>query len=182
MKKVLVPLAEGFEEIETVTIVDVLRRAGVEVILSGLNPGPLKGSRGVFFVPDKPLDEVIHQDFDMVVLPGGQPGADHLRRDRRVLKLLQEMKAKQRWIGAICAAPLVLRDAGIAKGISLTSHPSVEAELGASDYQQTRVVIDGKTITSRGPGTAMEFALKLVECLVGKEKVEELSKAMLVRP
>ena len=179
MKKVLVPLADGFEAIEAVTIIDVLRRSGVEVVVAGLHEGSAQGSHGVSVMPDQLIDRVQGRDYDMVVLPGGQPGVDHLRQDARVIGLVRSMKKEGKVIGAICAAPLVLRDAGLAAGIQLTSHPSVESELSASDYQKTRVVTDGKIITSRGPGTAMEFALTLVEILAGPQKVRELSAAML---
>ena len=181
MKKILVPLADGFEEIEAVTIIDVLRRAGFEVTVAGLHEGACRGSRGISLLAEKLISSIKPEDFDMIVLPGGQPGVDHLRKDARVLEAVRSMQKQGKIIGAICAAPLVLRDAGLAAGVKLTSHPSVEAELSASDYQKTRVVAEGKLITSRGPGTAMEFALKLVEILAGKEKAEELSKAMVVR-
>lgn len=132
-------------------------------------------------MPDCLLDQVQDQDFDFVILPGGQPGTDHLRKDARVLKLVRSRNEKKKMIGAICAAPLILRDAGIISGRQLTSHPSVEKELSDGKYNQTRVVVDGNIVTSRGPGTAMEFALKLVELMEGAGKVRELEKAMLVQ-
>lgn len=180
MKKILVPLADGFEEIETVTVIDVLRRAGLEVVVAGIKAGELLGSRRVKLVPDTTLEAVQGQDFDMVVVPGGQPGVDNLRRDPRVLEILKKMNVQKKWIGAICAAPLVLQDAGLAKGRKLTSHPSVAASLAGTHYSEDRVVVEDALVTSRGPGTAIEFALKLVEILAGKEKVEELKRAMWV--
>ena len=162
-KRILVPIAEGFEEIETITIVDVLRRAGLEVVTAGLKRGPLVGSRRVPIVPDIELELVKDEEFDMIILPGGQPGTDHLRKHPAVLEILKKMNLNKKWIGAICAAPLVLRDAGLTQGLKLTSHPSVQRDLHDADYDEARVVMDGRVITSRGPGTAMEFSLKIVE-------------------
>lgn len=181
MKKALVPLADGFEEMEAVIIIDVLRRAGVSVTTAGLKKGTVTGSHRIQMVPDRTLDEVKEEPFDLLVLPGGQPGSDHLRRDARVLDLLRRRHEQKAMIAAICAAPLALRDAGILTDCRLTSHPSVEKELPAEHYQVSRIVVDGHVITSRGPGTAMEFALKLAGLLVGEAKAEELRKAMIVR-
>lgn len=179
MKKVLVPVTDGFEEIETVTIVDILRRAGIDVILAGLREGPLKGSRGILLMPDAVIEDVKENEFDLVVLPGGQPGVDNLRKDPRVLEILKKRDAKKQLIGAICAAPLALRDAGISAGRHLTSHPSIEKELLASRYGEERVIVDGNFVTSRAAGTSMEFALKLAEILAGPEKAREVSRAVL---
>lgn len=179
MKRVLIPLADGFEEIETVTLVDVLRRADLDVVVAGLKGGEILGSRRLRVVPDAALDQVKDQDFDVIVLPGGQPGVDNLRKDPRVLDLLREMNQKRKLIGAICAAPLALRDAGLTSGLRLTSYPAFQSELPGSRYDESRVVSDGNIVTSRGPGTALEFALKLVELLAGKKKAEELSQALL---
>jgi len=181
MKKVLVPLADGFEEIETMTIVDVLRRAGLDVVMAGIKPGELRGSRRVKILPDAVLDDVKDQDFDMIILPGGQPGVDNLRRHPQVLELLKRMSAQNKKIGAICAAPLVLRDAGLISGVRLTSFPGIEGELAGAKYDQGRIVVDGNVVTSRGPGTAMEFSLKIVELLCGKDRADELAKIMLVQ-
>ena len=181
MKKVLVPLADGFEEIETVTIIDILRRAGVEVTVAGIKPGTLAGSRNIKLVPDTTLDKVQDQEFDAVVLPGGQPGVNNLRKDSRVLEVVRRFYEKKKLVGAICAAPLVLRDAGLIKGVKLTSYPGVASELTNSKYETTRVVIDGNFITSRAPGTALEFSLKLVELLIGKNKAEEVSEMVLAK-
>jgi len=179
MKKVLIPLADGFEEIETVTVIDVLRRAGIDVVVAGLKEGELQGSRRVRLLADVTLDAVKDQDFDMIVLPGGQPGVDNLRQDARVLAVLKAMHARKKMIGAICAAPLALRDAGLISGVRLTSYPSLAPELAGSRYEETRVVVDGSIVTSRGPGTAMEFALELIEALDGAEAREKVAKPML---
>jgi 4-methyl-5(b-hydroxyethyl)-thiazole monophosphate biosynthesis len=179
-KRVLVPLADGFEEIETVTVVDVLRRAGVEVITAGIKAGPLEGSRKVKVIPDTTLEQVLDQNFDALVLVGGQPGVNHLRADARVLALVCGMNEAAKVLGAVCAAPLILRDAGIIEGLNLTSHPGVEKDLSGCVYSEERVVIDKHRVTSRGPGTSMEFALALVKMLVSEDKAEELKRAMLV--
>jgi len=182
MARVLIPLAPGCEELEAVTIVDLLRRAGVEVVTVGLQPGPVKASRGVTLVPDANLDDVQDQDFDMIVLPGGQPGADHLDEDPRIHAVLQRLSAAGRYTAAICAAPKVLAHLGLLDGKAATSYPGY---LDRMDLPQVRVleqavVTDGKVITSRGPGTAMDFALELIERLSGKATREQV-EAGLVR-
>ncbi len=181
MKRVLVPLAPGFEEIEAVTVIDVLRRAGVEVTVAGTAASPIKGSRGIRVSADIPLDQADAAAFDMIVLPGGSQGVEKLKAHPKLLSLLSEFTARGKWIGAICAAPSLLAGAGLICGKEVTSHPSVkEAVSPTSLYTEKRVAQDGKIVTSRGPGTAMEFALKLVEILVGAEKVGELKEKMLV--
>ncbi len=183
MASVLVPLAQGCEELEAVTIIDLLVRAGVEVVSAGLEPGPVTASRGVVLVPDTTLDEALKRDYDMVVLPGGMPGAENLDNDPRVHELLRKMADSGRYTAAICAAPKVLANAGLLAGKKATSFPGFvdKMELSDVDYLQEAVVQDGKIITSRGPGTAMDFALSLVELLVGKEKRDEV-EAKLQRP
>ncbi|MBI3332847.1 MAG: DJ-1/PfpI family protein [Candidatus Omnitrophica bacterium] len=180
MKRVLVPLAPGFEEIEAVTVIDVLRRAGVEVVVAGTAAGPIRGSQGISMAADRPLDQAEPASFDMIVFPGGGVGVENLKAHPRILPLIGEFTARGKWIGAICAAPSLLGQAGLLCGKQVTSHPCVKEEVAPSSlYSEERVVVDGKLVTSRGPGTAMEFALKLVEMLVGVEKVSELKAAML---
>jgi protein deglycase len=180
MAKVLVPLAPGCEELEAVTVVDILRRAGVEVITAGLLPGPVRASRGVVLVPDRPLDDVLDQEFDMIVLPGGMPGSAHLKNDDRILALLQRMAAADRYTAAICAAPMVLHAAGLLAGRRVTGFPGVLEELpGSHRYSDDAVVVDGRIVTSRGPGTAMDFALTLVELLAGKAKRERVETELV---
>jgi 4-methyl-5(b-hydroxyethyl)-thiazole monophosphate biosynthesis len=179
-RRVLVPLAEGFEEIEAVTVIDVLRRAGIEVVVAGLTAGPLKASRGVVVVPDVLLDDVVDQPFDMVVLPGGMPGAKTLGADARVRKVVERTRDRQRWVAAICAAPaMVLEPAGLLKDVPATGHPSMRDKLSA--YTDQRVVTSGRMVTSQGPGTAMEFALDLVRHLCGEPKAREVAAPMLAR-
>lgn len=182
MKRVLVPLAPGFEEIEAVTVIDVLRRAGAEVVTAGTQPGPIEASRGVKVIPDKTLDEVRPEEFEMIVLPGGGKGVENLQRHPRFQAIVREFFAKDKQVGAICAAPSLLAAAGLICGKSVTSHPSVKQAVAKTAlYKEERVVTDGKLVTSRGPGTAMEFALKLAEILAGPEKVSELKAAMLAK-
>lgn len=182
MAKVLVPLAPGCEEIEAVTAVDILRRAGVEVTTAGLTDGPIKASRGTRLLPDTTLDEALKQDYDMIVLPGGMPGSEHLKNDSRIVGLLQRMSAAGKYVTAICAAPMALHAAGLTEGKRATSYPGVLDKLpGSHTYIKDAVVVDGKLVTSRGPGTAMDFALTLVELLTGKAKRDAV-EADLERP
>jgi 4-methyl-5(b-hydroxyethyl)-thiazole monophosphate biosynthesis len=185
MKRVVVPLAHGFEEIETVTVVDILRRAGVSVTLAGVEagspPAPVEGRTGIKVVPDLEITGVQASDFDMIMLPGGLQGTQTLRKDSRVVRLLHYFEENNRHIAAICAAPTVLAANGMVLGKRLTSHPSVRDQLAGAVYEEGRVVVDGKLVTSRGPGTAMEFAMALVEILAGKQKVEEVNQAVLAK-
>ncbi|GJL78209.1 MAG: 4-methyl-5(B-hydroxyethyl)-thiazole monophosphate biosynthesis protein [Nitrospinaceae bacterium] len=181
MKKVLVPLAPGFEEIETVTIVDILRRAGARVTLAGTEEGVLQGSRGINLVADSRLNEVDPEEFDLVVLPGGQPGTSNLQKDERVAEILKAMARSGKTIAAICAAPLVLQSAGLLKDKTTTSHPSIKDELKEIQYSEDRVAVDGNLVTSRGPGTAMEFAMKLVEILFDKDRMETVNKGVMAK-
>ena len=182
MARVLVPLAPGCEELEAVTVIDLLRRAGIEVVSAGLEPGPVRASRGVTLVPDAELDTVLAEDFDMIVLPGGLPGADHLDEDPRVRALLRRLADAGRYTAAICAAPRVLANAGLLDGKSATGYPGHLEKLGLSQVRLSPepVVSDGRVITSRGPGTAMDFALALIEALAGREQRDQV-EAGLVR-
>ena len=182
VKRVLVPLAEGFEEIEAVAIIDVLRRAGLEVTTAALRPGPVCGAHGISVEADAELEDLEAHAFDVVVLPGGMPGTTNLMEDERVLAAVRELSAAGKPTAAICAAPMVLAKAGVVKGVPVTSHPSVRGMLGdAVVRSEPRVLRSGKVLTSQGPGTAIEFALALVSDLVGPEKAVELASAMVVQ-
>lgn len=183
MANVLVPLAQGCEELEAVTVIDLLRRAGIEVTAAGLDAQPVRASRGTVLMPDTTLDAVLDKEFDMIVLPGGLPGADHLNADQRIHSLLKKMTDAGKYTAAICAAPKVLASAGLLNGKRATSFPGALDGIRTENmlYEQQAVVADGKLITSRGPGTAMDFALTLIEHLLGKAKRDEV-EAPLQRP
>ena len=171
MSRVLVPLAEGFEEIEAVTIVDLLRRAGIEVHTAALAGRAVTGSHGITVTSDIGLDDARVPDYDMIALPGGLPGADHLKADSRVIALLRAFAAADRYTAAICAAPGVLAHAGLLGGRAATSYPGFLGPDSAPGIRlsDAAVVIDGKVATSRGAGTAMEFGLALIEVLEGAQ-------------
>jgi len=171
MARVLLPLAEGFEEIEAVTVVDLLRRAGIEVRTASLEGRQVTGSHGIRIEADITLDAADVADYDMIVLPGGMPGADHLKNDARVVSLLQRFAAEGRYTAAICAAPGVLAHAGLLEGRAATSFPGFLRPDSAPGLtlSDAAVVVDGTVITSRGPGTAIEFSLALIELLVDRE-------------
>lgn len=180
MASVLVPLANGCEELEAITVIDLLRRAGVNVISAGLDDQPITASRGVRLIPDTTLEQVKDQDFDMLVLPGGLPGADHLNDDQRIHQLLDRLNNQQKYIAAICAAPKVLATAGLLENKSVTSYPGVLDSVENLNYTGEAVTRDGNIITSRGPGTAMDFALSLIEILLGSDQRQSV-EAGLVR-
>lgn len=178
MATVLVPLAHGCEEVEAVTVIDLLRRAQVEVVVAGLEPGPVTASWGVVLMPDTTLDEVLERDFDMIVLPGGGGGAQRLEADQRIIHLLQRMAEAERDIAAICAAPKVLANAGLLEGRWATSYPGALDGVSGPLLSDEPVVQDGCIITSRGPGTAIDFALTLIERLCGKDKRDAVETAL----
>jgi len=182
MPHVLIPLAQGCEELEAITIADLFVRAGIKVTTAGLDDLPVVASRGITIIPDTQIDKVRDELFDMIILPGGLPGADHLRDNKIVQDLLQRHAATDKYVAAICAAPKALAQAGLLENKTATSYPGVLDALNLKNTQikNTAVEVDGKIITSRGPGTAMDFALKLVELLQGTEKRNEV-EAELVR-
>jgi len=181
MSKVLIPLAQGCEELEAVTIIDLLRRAGVEVVTAGLDEQVIIASRGVKLVPDTHLDAVLNDNFDMIVLPGGLPGADHLDNDARIHELLKKFNQHGKITAAICAAPKVLANAGLLDGKKATSYPGVlnNMALPKTQYIDVPVMNDGQVVTSRGPGTAMDFALELIAILEGEEKRDVVEKQLV---
>lgn len=180
MARVLIPLAQGCEELEAVTIIDLLRRAGIEVVTAGLDEQPVKASRGVTLIPDSILDKVIDQEFDMLVLPGGLAGAQNLNEDARILNLLKRFHQQGKYTAAICAAPSVLATAGLLDNKKATAYPGILEKLNLLSTELTTQVvqIDGKVITSRGPGTAMDFALALIELLLDHEARDKVEKPL----
>jgi 4-methyl-5(b-hydroxyethyl)-thiazole monophosphate biosynthesis len=181
MARVLVPLAQGCEELEAITITDLLTRAGIEVVTAGLDDRPVVASRGATLVPDTTMAAISDQQFDLIVLPGGQPGADHLTEDQNVQAMLKKHAANDRYVAAICAAPKALARAGLLDGRTATGYPGVLQNLGLTNTRisESATEIDGNIITSRGPGTAMDFALTLIELLQGKDKREEVNRQLV---
>lgn len=178
--RVLMPLAEGFEEIEAITVIDILRRADIEVIVAGLKTGLVKGAHKILVQPDADLDEINLAELDGIILPGGYPGYVNLEKDDRVLSMVRQMDREGKYVAAICCAPSVLLKAGILQGRRATVSPSGKAKVAAcARYSEDRVVMDGKLITSQSPGTAMEFALKLVKVLAGEERMKQVKAQTL---
>lgn len=181
MPRVLVPIATGFEEIEAVNIIDVLRRAGIEVIMGSLNETLLiKGANGITVQADRSIDGITADDIDMIVLPGGWDGTHALAKDAAVQSLLKAMDTNGKNIGAICAAPYALYTAGVLKE-GYTCYPSVEEQINVAGYQGDKSVVvqSGNVMTSRGPGTAICFGLAIVQRLVGDEAYKGLRAGLL---
>lgn len=178
-KKVLVPLAEGVEEIEAVTIIDILRRANIEVVTASLNDDlEVKGAHNISIKADTTLEKIMNYDFDGIALAGGMGGMNNLKSDMRILEKLRNMYEDKKLVSAICASPIVLGEAGVIKG-KYTCYPSCENAVKGGEYvEKDLVVCEGNVITSKGPATTIFFALELVKYLNGSN--EELSKALLI--
>ncbi|NQV14366.1 DJ-1/PfpI family protein [bacterium] len=181
MKRILIPLAEGFEEIEAITIIDILRRAGAEVSIAGLEKQNVVGSHGLKVITDTVLTDTLEQNWDMVVLPGGVPGAPALMADERIIKLLKNQAAANKTSAAICAAPAVLEKAGLTTNKQVTSHPDWADKMTTAIHTGERVQVADLLVTGQAAGSAMEFAFKLVETLYGSEKVNEVNSGVLAR-
>jgi protein deglycase len=180
MKKVVVFLAEGFEEIEAITVVDVLRRGGVQCDTCSIKTESVTGAHGITVSADFSLDGIDFRQYDGIILPGGMPGAENLRNSIRVVELIKEFYQSGRITAAICAAPIVLAEAGIVNGRKITSYPAFKDKLANCIYCEESVVVDGGIVTSRGPATAIAFSLKLLEVLGLNEEAEALREGMLV--
>ncbi len=183
MASVLIPLAQGCEELEAVTIIDLLRRAEVNVVTAGLDNQPVTTARGITLIPDTTLDEALKQPYEMIILPGGMPGSNHLEQNNRLRQALIKQVQQEKYIAAICAAPKVFAAAGLLDGLHATSYPGFldKMEIKGMHYLDEMVVHDGNIITSQSPGTAMDFALYLIEILKGESSRDEV-EAGLVRP
>ena len=179
-KRVLVPMAPGFEELEAVTIIDVLRRAGLQVTTAGLNDIAVAGAHNIRIECDTVLSAV-EEEWDAIVLPGGLPGSNHLRDDDQLKSLLKANVEAGRKVAAICAAPIALEAAGVLKDRRATSYPGFGEQMSSATYVEDAVCIDGPITTSRGPGTALRFALALVAQLVDEETAQNLSEGMLAK-
>ncbi|MEM5836520.1 MAG: DJ-1/PfpI family protein [Candidatus Aenigmatarchaeota archaeon] len=176
--KILVLLADGFEEIEAITVIDVLRRAGIEVDSVGLTGGWVTGSHNIKVMADKKISEVDIEKYDGIVLPGGSKGVENLLKSSKVKEFLEKANEKNKLIAAICAAPLVLAKYHILDKRRATIYPGMEKEIPYP--RDEKVVVDENVITSQAPGTALLFALAIVEKLLGKEKVLEIKKQLVV--
>ncbi|WP_411826240.1 DJ-1 family glyoxalase III [Luteolibacter sp. AS25] len=177
MKRVICLLENGFEELEVIAPVDLLRRAEVEVVIAGVSGGEVTGRCGVRILADANFAEVSQEDFDMLFLPGG-PAVMELRKNTSVMDFISNFQGDAKLVAAICAAPLLLKDAGILEGKRFTAHSTTREELPESTGES--VEVDGEVITSRGAGTAVEFGLKLVEILCGKVAADEVGRAVMV--
>ena len=180
MKTAVVILADGFEEIEAVTPIDLLRRAGVKVVVAGLGALSVSGARGVTFGCDVLLAQV-PPGWDALILPGGGPGAKNLAASALVKQCIDTTLAGDGWLAAICAAPaVVLGNQGYLRGRVFTGYPGSDHDEIGGTYKEDPVVVDGRLVTSRGVGTAPAFALKLVELLVGADKAAEVARSVLL--
>lgn len=178
MKRLLLFLAEGFEEIEALTVVDVLRRAEVQVDMCTLSEEYVNGAHDIKVKSDLHLDDVDQNNYDGLILPGG-PGTDNLKNNVRVVQLVKDFYMSGKLTAAICAAPTVLAEAGIVNGHNITSYPSVKNFLDNSIYKEELVVLDNNLLTSRGPATALPFSFAILEALGLNEKCQELKEGML---
>lgn len=180
MASVLIPLAEGFEELEAVALIDVMRRGGIDVRIAYVGDSPLVlGANGITIEADNAIDNIKADEFDMMVLPGGWDGTYGLAENARVISLLQEFKEKK-VVGAMCAAPYVLKKAGVL-GDDYTCYPGAKEEINHPGYREdSKVVVDGNVMTSQGPGTAVCFGLAILESLVGVETMQTVKAGMLL--
>jgi len=180
MTHALVPVANGSEEMETVILVDVFRRAGWEVVLASIQgEGPLTASRGVRLLPDRCWETLDLLSFDLIALPGGAGGTKALCENDGVQEALRIFDIEEQWIGAICAAPLALHQAGILKNRAFTCYPGSEKKMNRKDRSDEPVVVDGHIVTTQGAGTTIAFALKLVELIDGAEASEQIASTMI---
>jgi 4-methyl-5(b-hydroxyethyl)-thiazole monophosphate biosynthesis len=180
MSRVLVPLANGFEEIEAINIIDVLRRGGIEVLVASLDAAmTVQGAHNVRVLADMTIDDVDVKTLDMIVLPGGWGGTVALRDDVNIQRILKEMDKEGKNIGAICAAPLALHTAGVLKH-NYTCYPSIEDQIREDGFSDKEMVVqDANVMTSRGPATAICFGLQIVKKLKGTQKYSEVKSALL---
>ncbi|MCI5596113.1 MAG: DJ-1/PfpI family protein [Lachnospiraceae bacterium] len=182
MKKVYIFLAEGFEEIEALTVVDLLRRAQIEAVTVSIQESKMvKGARGIKVEADLLLSEVKGTMADMLVLPGGMPGTIHLKECEPLMEMVLGLHCAGAYIGAICAAPSILAELGLLDGKKATSYPSFEEQLSMAFYSYDSVVVDGQIVTSRGLGTAIDFALKIIELLEGEALAKEIADSVVYK-
>ena len=180
MGEILIPLADGLEEIEAITPVDVLRRAGIEVVTCSLkNDLEILGSHGIKMKADRSIFDVKSNELAGIILPGGMPGSRNLQESQPLLDIIRELAGKKELLAAICAAPIVLEKAGVIEGRQVTSFPGFEDELSSSIYREELIVKDGNIITGRGPGVALDFSYAVLEYLLDERAVLDLKKKMM---
>jgi len=180
MTRALIPIADGSEEMETVILVDVLRRAGWEVVLASIQgKGPITGARNTKLIPDACWETLDLLSFDLLALPGGLGGTEALCKNDGVQEALRIFDIEEMWIAALCAAPLALHKAGVLENRAFTCYPGTEKEMKRKDRSDDPVVVDGHIVTSQGPGTAIPFALKLIELIDGAEASEQVASGMI---
>lgn len=182
MSRLAVYFAQGFEEIEALTVVDICRRGGVEAdMVSVTGESEVTGSHGISVKTDKKFEEVDPGEYDMIVLPGGMPGTKNLEAHPGLMAQVDEFYAKGKYIGAICAAPSIFGHKGILKGKRACSYPSFESHLEGAEVTSGPVEVSGNVITSRGMGTAIDFGLAILDIFAGEEKADELAKGIVYR-
>lgn len=175
--RVMVPLANGFEEIEALTVVDVLRRAKIKVDTVGVVGSVIESKNGVKVIVDKTLNQINPTDYDVIVLPGGSPGYQNLERSAKIIEILKTFNSQNKLIAAICGAPTILAKMGLLDDKKATIYPGNEKLLA---YPRDKpVIVDGNIITSQGPGTAIDFALKIVERVLNPVEAERLKKELV---
>ncbi len=180
IKKAIVPLADGLEEIEAITIIDILRRAKIEITTAGLTNNSILGSHNIKIESDTTIDKIDSDNFDIIVLPGGMPGTINLMNNQKVIQLIQDMNNSNKIIGAICAAPMVLYHAGILDNKKFTMHPGVIGKIPLSPLPD-QIMEDGNIITGQASGAAVLFSLKLVEKICGSPVKQEVNKGVLYK-
>lgn len=177
--KVLIPLAEGAEDMETAILADVFRRANWQATLAGMAAGPVRCARGLRLLADAEWGRIDPASFDAIVIPGGSGGVETLRRHAGLREALRRAHAGGKIVGAVCAGPLVLHDAGLLDGRTATCYPGLSEGLTGTDWREDRVVADGNLVTSRGPGTCLEFALEIVARAEGRESAAAIARDLL---
>ncbi|MDO4814019.1 MAG: DJ-1/PfpI family protein [Gemella sp.] len=180
-KKIAVFADNGFEEIELLTPIDVLRRGGLEVdLISANNADFVSSSRNVKILVDKKINEITSiLDYDAIFVPGGMPGAENLKNNDKIINFYQEMNESGKLVSAICAAPIILNRAGLTKDKNITCYPGFEKDMDFKSYSESTVVVDGNMITGSGPGLALDFSLTLLAQLTDQETSDTIAKAML---
>ncbi len=181
-KKALIAVADGIEELEAITIIDCLGRAGADLTIASVQNRQIVTSRKVKIIADYLITDCTSETYDLIALPGGMPGAEHLAGSKELVEMLKKQKESGRLYAAICASPaIVFEYHGLLADKKATCYPAMAERLKNKQAINQRLVVDGNCITSQGPGTALEFSLKLVELLFGRQKSDELSQAMLVK-